>query len=119
MHFKGTADFLVRLGVAFAFLFPPANALLDPYSWVGYFPPFVHGWLPDMVMLHAFGLVEVVIGLWILSGRRIFIPSVAAVVMLLAIVAFNLGDFQILFRDVSIALAALALAIQNRPRTAA
>lgn len=119
MRFTGTADFLLRIGVAFAFLFPPANALLDPYSWVGYFPSFVHGMLPDMVLLHAFGLVEVIIALWILSGRKIFIPCIVAAAMLLGIVAFNLGDFQILFRDVSIALAALALAASHRPRKTA
>lgn len=118
MRFSGTADFLLRLGVAFAFLFPPANAFLDPYSWIGYFPSFMHGFLPDMVLLHTFGLVEVVIGLWILSGRRIFIPCLAAAAMLLVIVAFNLADFQILFRDVSIALAALALAAAHRPHKA-
>lgn len=116
MKFGSSADFLLRLGVAFAFLYPPVNAFLDPYAWIGYFPIFMQGIIPDMALLHLFGLVEVIIGLWILSGRRIFIPSVVATALLLAIVVLNLGDFQILFRDVSIALAALALAIQHRPK---
>lgn len=119
MRIGSTADFLLRLGVAFAFLFPPVNAFLDPYAWVGYFPSFVGDIFPEMVVLHVFGLIEIVIGLWILSGRRIFIPSVVGAALLLLIVAFNMGDFQVLFRDVSIAFMALALAVTHRPRQAA
>jgi len=111
-----TAELLLRLGVAFAFLFPPVNALIDPYSWVGYFPSFVRDLGPEMLLLHVFGIAEVAIGLWILSGKRIFYPSLAAAGILLVIVVTNLGDFQVLFRDIPIALAALALAVLNRPQ---
>lgn len=114
-----TADLLLRLGVAFSFLFPPVNALIDPYSWVGYFPSFVRDLGPEMLLLHVFGVVEVVLALWILSGRRIFYPSLAAAAILALIVLANLGDFQVLFRDVSIAAMALALAALRRPKAAA
>lgn len=112
-----TADLLLRLGVALSFLYPPVNALVDPYSWVGYFPAFLRGdGIPEMTLLHVFGAIEIVIGLWILSGKRIFAPSLAAAAILIAIVFFNLGDFQVLFRDISIAAMALALAVLNRPK---
>ena len=111
-----TTELLLRIGVAFAFLFPAVNAVIDPYSWVGYFPSFLRD-LPigEMVLLHIFGAVEVVVALWLLWGKRLFVPSVVATVLLLLIVAFNLGDFQILFRDLPIAAMALALAVLNRP----
>ncbi len=115
MQFRGATELLLRLGVAFAFLYPPVNAIIDPYSWVGYFPSFVRDLGPEMAILHIFGVIEVIIGLWILSGRKVFLPSVAATVMLLAIVVFNLGDFQVLFRDLSIAAMALSLALMHRP----
>src|SRR3989344_9215937 len=104
-------DWILRIGVAFAFLYPPINALTDPYAWIGYFPLFVKGYVPDLVLLDAFGVVEVVIALWILSGWRIFWPSLAAAAMLLAIVVFNPNNFQVLFRDISLAAMALALAV--------
>ncbi len=105
------AHLLLRAGVAFAFLYPPLNALADPNAWIGYFPMFVKGYVPDEILLNAFGVVEVVVALWILSGWRIFWPSLAAAAMLLAIVIFNPGNFQVLFRDISIAAMALALAM--------
>lgn len=115
MRYSGAVELLLRLGVAFAFLYPPINAVIDPYSWVGYFPSFVRDFGDEMVFLHLFGVAEAVIGLWILSGRSIFWPSLAATLALVAIVAFNLGDFQVLFRDLSIAAMALALALMHRP----
>ncbi|RJQ34323.1 hypothetical protein C4556_02875 [Candidatus Parcubacteria bacterium] len=109
---EGTlAHIALRAGVAFAFLYPPINALFDPYAWIGYFPPFVKGFIPDLTLLHIFGAVEVILALWILSGWRIFWPSLTAGGMLLGIVVFNMPNFQVLFRDISIAAMSLALAV--------
>lgn len=108
------SNLLLRVGVAFAFLYPPINALSNPDSWIGYFPKFIHGLAPDAVLLHGFGLIEVVIALWILSGKKIFWPSLAAALMLVTIVLSNLNNFEILFRDLSIAAMALALAVGAR-----
>ena len=102
---------VLRIGVAFAFLYPPIDALSNPDSWIGYFPPFVHGYVPDLALLHTFGAVEVIIALWILSGWRVFWPASLATLMLLAIVVFDFSQFEVLFRDLSIAAAAASLAL--------
>lgn len=112
---------LLRIGLAFAFLYPPIDALIDPTSWLGYFPGFITTLfhlvsvplkLSDVVLLHGFGLIEVVLAVWVLFGRRVRIPALIMALMLFAIVGFNLdpSNFSVLFRDVSIAFAALALA---------
>jgi len=105
---------LIRIGVAFAFLYPPIAAFIEPDSWVGYFPGFLMGIVPDAVLLHSFGIIEVIIGLWILSGKNIFIPSVLATAMLALIIVFNFSNFDVIFRDVSIAFASLALMFLSR-----
>ncbi len=76
----------------------------------------MHGFIPDLVMLHVFGVVEIVIGLWILSGYKIFIPAMLATAILLGIVVFNLPQFDVLFRDISIACLMLALALMHWPK---
>ena len=113
MNVERFAHVLLRLGVAFAFLYPPLNALADPDAWIGYFPAFVKGYVPDLTLLYAFGVLEVVIALWILSGWRIFWPSIVAAGMLFGIVVFNMPNFQVLFRDLSIAAMAFSLAVKS------
>lgn len=110
--------FLLRVAVAFAFLYPPVSAYLAPYDWIGYFPQFMRGIVPDPVLLSGWGILEIVIGLWILSGKRILIPSSVATILLIAIVLFNLPQFEIVFRDLAIALTAAALAWSSWPRQA-
>ena len=75
----------------------------------------MRGYVSDLVLLHAFGAAEVVLGLWILSGYKIFIPSLLATALLLGIVVFNLPQFDVLFRDVTIACLTLSLALINKP----
>lgn len=115
-------DWILRIGLAFAFLFPALDAIVDPYSWLGYFPNFVlqlshDANIPDLVLLHSFGTLEVAIALWLLSGWRLFWPSCLALCMLLAIVLLDSpgGQLEVLFRDVSIASIALALAVAHAP----
>jgi len=103
---------VLRIGTAFAFLYPPIRALNDPISWISYFPQVIRS-LPfdSLVLLHGFGIIEIVLALWILSGWRIRVPAVLATGMLLAIVMFNVADFDVLFRDLSLAALTLALAL--------
>ena len=102
---------LLRISVAFAFLYPPITALIEPYTWLGYIPDLFRLGTDGVVILHLFGIVEVLLALWILSGWRIVYPSLAAAAMLLAIVVFNPAEFPIVFRDISIALVALVLVL--------
>lgn len=106
-----TTSLILRVGVAFAFIYPPIDALFDPMSWFGYFPGYLQHLAPEPVLLHGFGLIEILVALWILSNKKIFWPSVAAVAILLAIVLSDVADFQVVFRDLSIAAAAAALAV--------
>jgi hypothetical protein len=118
MRYSRLADLVLRASVALAFLYPPYAALQDPDGWIGYFPPFVANLGNELYLLHAFGALEVVLALWILSGWRIVYPALAASALLIAIVVFNLPQFEVLFRDLSIALVALALALLHWPRVA-
>lgn len=119
------SELFLRLALAFAFLYPAIDAYTDPTSWLGYFPNAVtnvfHGisiplrW-SDVVLLHLFGVVEIALALSILLSRKVRIPALIMALILFVIVLTNLdhSNFQVIFRDVSIALAALALASLRR-----
>lgn len=107
-------DLSLRLGVAFAFLYPPVSTFFDPLAWIGYFPPFILALpLSPESILNSFGVFEILIALWILFGKNIVIPSALAALSLLSIVLFNIPQMDILFRDLSIAAMAIALAVFN------
>ena len=107
---------ILRLGLAFAFLYPAISAVFNPFAWIGYFPQFAHIIIPnDALLLHLFGAIEIVIGLWLLYGKHIFYPSVAAAAMLFFIVVFNFSQMDIVFRDLSIFAIAVALVVLHRP----
>lgn len=109
-------ELLLRIGVAIAFIYPAVEASFYPNSWVGFFPPWVRD-LPinDIILLHLFGASEVIIAVWILLGKRIFIPSVLAVIYLSFIVLFNWKFMDLLFRDIAILVIPIVLAIQSYP----
>ncbi|HEV8666865.1 MAG TPA: hypothetical protein VN665_03405 [Candidatus Paceibacterota bacterium] len=101
---------LLRIAIAFAFLYPPYDAIANPYSWLSYFPQFLQNTATANELLLVWGILEVIIALWILSGIKIFIPSVVAAIFLCLIVVFNLPVMEIVFRDISLALVAATLA---------
>ncbi len=101
----------MRVSLAFAFLYPAVNAIFDPSSWIGYFPPFMMGYVPDEVLLHSFGALEALLAVWVLSGWKVHIPASLMALMLLGIVMFNIPQFQVTFRDLSILGIALALVV--------
>ncbi len=110
MDRKRVANIVLRVGVAFALVYPPLAALYDPTSWVGYLPRFARALPVSLgVLLHAFGVAEIILALWILFGKNIRIPSWCVAAMLFLIVIFNANQFNVVFRDISIALMAIAL----------
>jgi uncharacterized membrane protein YoaK (UPF0700 family) len=103
---------MLRIGVAFVFIYPAIAALTSPIEWVGYLPDFIlSAPVNEFVVLHIVGAIEVIIALWILSGRQIFIPSVAGSVILFGIVVLNLSQFEVIFRDVGLLAMTGALAV--------
>ncbi len=108
---------ILRLGLAFAFIYPPLAAFGNPQAWVGYLPLFISKTVPDeIVFLHIFGAFEIIIAIWFLWGRALFYPSIIAVFILALIIILNWAQISVLFRDISIILMAIALAIMHAPK---
>lgn len=106
---------LLRIGLAFSFIYPPLSAFFHPYAWVGYIPAFLtHYGLSDMTLLHLFGLIELLIGVLLLLNIQIRKTAAVAAVILFLIVAYHYRQMDVLFRDIPILLMAVALALSSK-----
>ena len=102
---------VLRVGVAFSFIYPPISAFFNPYAWIGYFPWFMTSQtiISSLTLLHIFGIAELCIGISILCGKKVSIPALLASLFLFLIIVFNLSQIDVLFRDIPILLMALLL----------
>src|SRR3989344_8664042 len=116
MSRENIAYFLLRLGLAFSFIYAAVAAWFRPEDWVGWFPPFIQALAPQNVLLMGWGIVQIILGLWILSGKKIFIPTLLGALSMAGIAYFNLGSLDIVFRDITIGLVLLSLAISSYGR---
>jgi len=69
--------------------------------------------VPENILLPAFSIFEIILALWILWGKYLFYSSLLASVSLLGIIFFNLGQMDIIFRDISILLTAVSLSVYS------
>lgn len=102
------AYFFLRVGLAFVFIYAAIGSWLKPDNWIGYFPALVFQFFPQQLVLQGFSLIEIVLALWILSGKAHRISGALATLLLFGIVITNSAQFDILFRDVGLALSSLA-----------
>lgn len=105
---------LLRIGIAFAFVYAGVSGFMNPAAWVGFFPPFLADFASPEIIIGVWGVLEILLALAILFIKRVFYPALLAAVLLFGVTIFNLGAMDIVFRDVSIGLAAVALALLSR-----
>ena len=106
-----TVSFLLRVGLASTFLYAAIASFFDPYSWIGYFPAFMKGIVPDSVLLNGFSIYEILLSLWLLSGKEQFYAAILSALTIAGIIIFNLGLLDVIFRDFAILFSAAALAV--------
>lgn len=105
--------FFLRAGLATVFLYAAIAATLDPTSWVGFFPEFVKTFISPIVLLYFFSAYQVILSLWLLSGKKTRYAAWLAATTLLTIILPNIWYLDIIFRDVAILFSAIALALMS------
>lgn len=111
---EATSWFL-RAGLAFVFVYAAVASLVDPLAAATYFPAQLPSHLVVDVLVPAFAAYEIGLALALLSGRFTYPAAVLAAMTLAGIIVVNADAFSVLFRNVAIACAALALAADSRP----
>ena len=113
---KYDASFFLRLGLAFVFLYASISAFLDPQSWVGYVPGFLGNDVTRGYVLLAHDFIGLGLGVWLLSGKKTFYSALLACASLAGITLTNLSIFVVVFRDVGLFFAAVALAVLSKKK---
>lgn len=104
------AVWILRLGVAFAFAYAGIASLLNPLEWEGFLPHFMTVLVPAATLIGLFAAYELVLAVWLLSGKYGRYAALLAAATFAGITFANLNSLIITFRDVSLILMALALA---------
>ena len=105
------ASFILRVALAVPFLFVAIDATLQPDAWIGFVPFFLRNIFPEALLLGAHSLMNLVLGVWLLSGWRTRYAAVLSALVLLTVIVTNLPSLDIIFRDIGLLLAAVSLAL--------
>ncbi len=107
-------EYILRVGLSFAFLYPAISSLINPTDWIGFVPVFVRDIVDGNLFLLALSVIEIFVALGILFFKNPFYPAFLGSILLASIILFNIGSFVLIFRDVSILAMALALMFAHR-----
>ena len=113
-------DFFLRIGLAITLLYAAIAQMLYPEQWVVWLPQWLGKIASLTVLLYLFSIYEIVLGLWLLTDKKTFHAASLAALTMTMIIIFNLSALDLVFRDVAILFAALALAAlhhKNCPTT--
>ncbi len=106
-------NFLLRAGLAFVFLYAGISIIANSNSWIGFIPSFFDKFVSRYAILYIHAGFDILLGAWLLSGKKIFYAAVLCSLNLLGVILFNLGSLDILFRDIALIFASLALVVLN------
>lgn len=107
---------VLRIALAFALLYAAISSLIAPDNWVGWFPQFIFEIVPEHIALPIHSIAEIILALWLLSGWKTWIAASISALALITIVVFNIPQMDIVFRDIALAIAAIALTIGSHPK---
>lgn len=104
-------SFTLRVALAIPLLYAAIAATLQPEAWVGFIPFFLRNIFPEALLLGAHALVDFTLALWLLSGWKTNYAAIFSSLNLAVIIVVNLASLDIIFRDIGLLLAAVALAL--------
>ena len=107
-------SFFLRSGLAVVFLYAGIASLLSPENWIGFVPDFVISVFPASIFLALFSIYQIILGVWLLSNKKIFYVSILSTLTMFVIVIANISLLDIVFRDIAILFMAIALVILSR-----
>ena len=109
--------YLLNIGLTFTLLFAGISILMRPLDWIGFVPQWVEnfGVSRDFV-LQGHALMEIILGLWLLTNKKVKWVAILAALDMASILIFNGFSHNMLlitFRDVGLLFMAIYLAVAD------
>lgn len=111
---KDKVSLLLRIGLAFSFIYVAISAFLNPTNWIGFIPIFLTSIISSELFLNVHIIFNLILGVWLLTNKKTYYAGIISAVALFLITIFNLGALDIVFRDVSLFFMALALVFLSK-----
>ena len=108
------AVFFLRISLAVVFLYAAISSFIQPENWSGFIPTFMKAIIPASIFLIIFSIVEIALAAWLLSGKFTRAAAIISSILLFSIIVLNTHQLEIIFRDIAIFFAAIALAILSK-----
>lgn len=100
---------LLQIGLAAVFLYAAIGSLMHPAEWTGYLPSFLNSLIAADKLIKIFAVYELVLAIWLLSGKYLKLISIICALTFIGILIFNPHQFIVTFRDVGLMFMALSL----------
>ncbi|HEV2412645.1 MAG TPA: hypothetical protein VGS28_02450 [Candidatus Saccharimonadales bacterium] len=110
-HNDSLARWLLRVGLAFVFVYAAVSSLIHPLVWVGYLPNLITNHLDGTLILKLIAIYQLLLAVWLMSGRYVRYAALLGALTLAGIVISNPGQTLVTFRDVGLICMALGLAV--------
>lgn len=107
---------LLRISIAIAFIYSAILAFLHPFVWITYFPGLLRAVLPDNGLINLFAIINIVIAGWLIWGKKLFLPSLIASVILAVGILFNLNLLNSFYPFIVVLCGCLSIAVISYPR---
>lgn len=100
---------LLQIGLAVTLLYAAVSQFTKPDDWTAYLPSFLPSSIAFTTAVKLMALYELVLALWLLSGRYLKIAGILCALTFGGIVVVNFSQLIITFRDFGLFFMALAL----------
>ncbi len=107
-------DQLLRLAIGFPFLYASLGSFTSPEDWIWYIPDWLAHLVPPEPLLLGHGAFELLLGGWLLIGKKTMLAAYVAAIDLTINTLLNIETFSVVFRDVGLLAAAIALALLHK-----
>ena len=86
---------LLRFGLAFVYGYAAVETQLNPANFLKYVPSLVQNIIPFDIFLVVFGIFEIILTLWLLSGKRTEYAGLISCFLMIGIILPNTLYFSI------------------------